>query len=384
MAYSLPPSDINLQKKFHRNRGNGVDWKSKLGGPLIFNSIFIAGYLLNMIPTAIFITRCGKSLSKINKHWKDCDQMLKFISYSINVSDSIKMIKYKENLLNDSQSLVLASRELVINLRCLLGIFVVTGIFFFIGNTFCTTKIIRALSAQIKVFRSCAQRRKNKIELSQRVSTTSKKTGVESQLSAIFQDTFIDLNLLEAEAQDFWSWKTFLPSLRPGTRVTSMLWQSNLFDQPAEDWEKIDSILLTKKYSDLKRFTTNTLWQSILANIVAISYIVFDVVFSLNAKWYRSYETLGQALIDVIIWCALTWNFGPAILLGLVSYLLNCDRFSKWAVIINTSNLNQVLNFSEYENRYHVKRLLPLKLSVFLSRPFKKEILKIHELNFLF
>ncbi|KAH9813396.1 hypothetical protein DFH28DRAFT_1083772 [Melampsora americana] len=329
-VYASPSNKFRLKQVCQRTGHTGLrkSGKTRFLSPKLFNTLVIIGYMIPFLLTIPIVTMVGVQVSRINHAWES------FQSSSIVLLDplSTPQSRFSEQTLagHSLSTLDESSRTLLNLLRLLSGFYLMLDSFVVMVIIVASHRIISTLWFQVGYLRESYHRRRAiKLEPLQRVKTDSSSpvlnelTHTTARGSTYF---LTDSSLTDPkDSQGLGSedrWSRWLPSFSRGTEVDANTWGLQLFHRPRQEWEALDEARLVQQYLSLRQYTSNTLWQAILACSVGSSYIILSGITVFNVMKVPQKTSLTSFAIFVSTWANITWNLGIGIGLGAISCIV--------------------------------------------------------------
>lgn len=275
-SYSTPPSAFRLNSSQYPN----VSHYRRFVGPLAFNLINITMFITPFVYAVPFTAMAATKLKKIEKCWirynDSHSRLIDQLTQPQTTPQYTALIRELEvDILNDIKLLLHLGDGIFTNIRWISGGFLIMDLTFMTSLLGVTWWIMRPLKSQIKTLRECAARRKCMIAMNNDdaivcpVSLTCDSSDYKQPVRN-FQSRSSPLKLAAL--------KSCFPSFQRGTEVSPVIWTTNLFQDRREDWEKLDELILNKRYLTLSRYASNTVWHAILVTLVSFSYLGLNFV----------------------------------------------------------------------------------------------------------
>lgn len=327
-VYASPSTKFRLNQVCQRTGktgllSNGKDRIFNLS-PKPFNILVISGYIASFGITIPIAAMVGYHTSRINVAWESFETSSRVLLDPLSSPQSRLL---KQGLAMHTLSILEESSQRLLTLiRVLGGLFGFLDSFAVMVIFVASQRIISALWSQVGYFRESYHRRRAiKLET---LHPTKSYSGSNiyglTQSTALGSTDYVDDSgsSVKTDSGRLFSedrWLRWLPSLSRGTEVDANTWGLQLFHQPRQDWEAIDEILLIRQYLTLRKYTSNTLWQAILACSIGLSYIILSGITVFNTMKVPEKTSLTSFTIFVSTWTNITWNLGIGIGLGALS-----------------------------------------------------------------
>ncbi|EGG12591.1 uncharacterized protein MELLADRAFT_70384 [Melampsora larici-populina 98AG31] len=163
-----------------------------------------------------------------------------------------------------------------------------------------TWRIMDALWSQVRTLRECASRR--------RLLSAAINQNVRQETPTL-EELTDQIHLCHRGS--VWN-----------AEVTDSLWQSSLFEDRREDWEKIDELILKQKHASLRRYASNALCQATLIIVTVSAYLSLTMITVTNALDVPRRTRLLDFQVIVVVWQNVIWNCGLGISLGVISCIM--------------------------------------------------------------
>ncbi|KAG0151876.1 hypothetical protein CROQUDRAFT_36149 [Cronartium quercuum f. sp. fusiforme G11] len=318
VAYALPPSKFTLNQRINASILSGRLKKHVLGRNQ-FNYIEILGLALPFLLPAIPAVLSLKSLSVCLSQWKNFDRGCSDVIRSFNSSSTAENLSVgetallrQEEVLSILRTLGQESEKSWFYIRCTAGIYCGLLCLQLLTSSWLNICILRKLFSQVKVFRDCYRRRMSLKAKSIASTSDASFPDVIKGREASQQFNIQFPNSLDSDAQSsilsLHSWSHWLPSVKPGTEVSSEMWRTSLFSEDEKCWQDKDDLAMRRRYSRLRAYVTNTLWAMIFVFVVASSVISLTALIASN--WFHAPHgmSVAQAWVWIFLWTNLIWG----------------------------------------------------------------------------
>ncbi|KAG0141104.1 hypothetical protein CROQUDRAFT_68661 [Cronartium quercuum f. sp. fusiforme G11] len=344
-SYAMPPSIF--RPGAHHEPSNGPT-RGRVH-PTFYNMCSMAMYFIPFALIAPFAISIVQNIHEIERSWEKYNiahgLMIRTISQSNNSTNLLQIQKTIEKeiwkQLNHLQEL---RDDTLLHIRYTSGICIVIETLFAIIAFISTWIIMRALWSQVRTLRECVtlstpDEHYNKIS----------KMNLNEYPPSIHPFNERHLSLSKSLKIDSPKFKKFLPWVPPlcsGTEVTNSIWNSNLFEENKEDYQKLDEFTIHSKYISLSRYASNILWQSSLIVLVEISYLILNICVVLNVWHVPRQHHLSDLSVILMVWSNGVWNCGLGLILGIFSCIVAFsplpEPLDNSLILKNLSNVKDV------------------------------------------
>ncbi|KAH9807226.1 hypothetical protein DFH28DRAFT_1007483 [Melampsora americana] len=304
-SYAAPPAAFQLDPQ-RQPTSTKYNFRRSLG-PKLFNIGNIAMYILPLVYSLPFTMVNAKKVHEIHRVWEACARDYKILislrdfSGSENASATSGLAdRLESDMFGRLGTLQALGADVLLNSRYIsfgLTTFQLILLFAFSSATW---RIMSALWSQVRTLRECASRR----------CLSSAGTDHNICLENLAFEEFSD-RVEPSHSKSIWN-----------SEVTGSLWQSSLFADHREDWEKIDELVLKQKHASLRRYASNALCQAILIIVTVSAYMALTMMTVTNALDVPVRTTLLELQLIVIVWQNIIWNCGLGFSLGAISCIM--------------------------------------------------------------
>ncbi|EGG07783.1 uncharacterized protein MELLADRAFT_71633 [Melampsora larici-populina 98AG31] len=304
-CYAAPPAAFQLDLRRQPTSTN-FNYRRSLG-PKLFNVGNIAMYIIPFIYILPFTIINAKNVHNIHRVWVVCVRKHEILTslHSLPGSENSSEVTNLTNLLQSDMIRRLGTvqalgEDILLNARYMsfgLMIFLVTLLCAFSSATW---RIMDALWSQVRTLRECASRR--------RLLSAAINQNIRQETPAFEELTD---QIYRCHQGSVWH-----------SEVTESLWQSRLFEDRREDWEKVDELILKEKHASLRRYASNALCQAILVIVTASAYLSLIIITVTNALNVPLRTRLLDLQVIMIVWHNVIWNCGLGISLGVISCVM--------------------------------------------------------------
>ncbi|EGG07786.1 uncharacterized protein MELLADRAFT_77523 [Melampsora larici-populina 98AG31] len=259
-------------------------------------------YIIPLLYILPFTIINAKNVHEIRRVWALCVQTHEMLTSLQRESENSSEVtdltnRLQSDMLRRLGTLQALGEDILLNSRYICFGLTICQIILLCVFSSASWRIMNTLWTQVKTLRECATRRcLSSCAANQKLRVPTPTYEESADRTEVYQQKSV------------WN-----------AEVTDSLWQSSLFEDRREDWEKVDEMMLKQKHDCLRRYAFNALCQAILIIVTTSAFLALTIITLTNALDVPRRTRLLDLQVIMIVWHNVIWNCGLGISLGVVS-----------------------------------------------------------------